>query len=67
MSDLSISNEFIKRHIGPSDEETAEMLKTIKADSIDALISETVPADIRLKSALNLPKADFGTRILNQD
>ena len=67
MSDLSISNEFIKRHIGPTEAETSEMLKTIKADSIDALIAETVPSDIRLKEALKLPKAiseqDFLTRI----
>jgi glycine dehydrogenase len=33
------------------------MLKTVKAASVDELINQTVPANIRLKKPLNLPKA----------
>ena len=41
------ANEFADRHIGPGDEETSAMLKTIGVRSIDELISKTVPASIR--------------------
>ncbi|MCX7899114.1 MAG: glycine dehydrogenase (aminomethyl-transferring), partial [Methylocystis sp.] len=44
-----------RRHIGPSPEEIAEMLRVIGAPSLAALIDETVPADIRQKE-----KLDFG-------
>jgi glycine dehydrogenase len=36
-----------RRHIGPSPEEMAEMLKVVGAESLDALIDETVPKAIR--------------------
>ena len=32
-----------RRHIGPSPAEMAEMLKVVGAESLDALIDETVP------------------------
>jgi glycine dehydrogenase len=38
-----------RRHIGPSPSEIAEMLETVGAASLDALIDETVPASIRQK------------------
>ena len=44
-----------RRHIGPSPEEMADMLKVVGADSLDALIDETVPASIRQSEPL-----DFG-------
>ncbi|WP_306048757.1 aminomethyl-transferring glycine dehydrogenase [Oceaniradius stylonematis] len=44
-----------RRHIGPSPEEMVEMLKTVGADSLDALIDETVPEAIRQSEPL-----DFG-------
>lgn len=51
------TNAFALRHIGPRPEDMAEMLKTIKADSIDQLINETFPDTIRLKEDLNLAPA----------
>ena len=48
-------NEFKSRHIGPSQEATAAMLKTIGESSLDSLIDKTVPNAIRMKSPLNLP------------
>ena len=36
-----------RRHIGPSPDEMDEMLAVVGADSLDALVEETVPADIR--------------------
>jgi len=44
-----------RRHIGPSPEEMDEMLAVVGADSLDALIDETVPASIRQDDPL-----DFG-------
>ncbi|WEF24347.1 aminomethyl-transferring glycine dehydrogenase [Paracoccus sp. S3-43] len=44
-----------RRHIGPSPAEMAEMLKAVGADSLDALIGQTVPAAIRQDSALDWP------------
>jgi len=41
-----------RRHIGPSPAEMAEMLDTVSAASLDALIDETLPADIRQETDL---------------
>ena len=48
------TNAFALRHIGPSLEDQKEMLKTIGVESLDQLIYETIPDDIRLKNGLNL-------------
>ncbi|GAA4962224.1 aminomethyl-transferring glycine dehydrogenase [Algibacter aquimarinus] len=48
------TNAFALRHIGPRENDQNLMLETIGVDSLDQLISETVPSDIRLKSGLNL-------------
>jgi glycine dehydrogenase len=49
--------EFQSRHIGPTQAETEEMLKTIGVGSIEELINRTVPENIRMQSSLNLPDA----------
>jgi len=51
-----ITDNFVNRHIGPGKEEIEKMLKFIGVNSIDALIDETVPSSIRMKSPLNMPK-----------
>ncbi len=52
-----ISNQFVNRHIGPRDSETAEMCRTIGVKSLDQLINETVPSSIMSEKPLNLPPA----------
>lgn len=54
-------NEFSLRHIGPRGKDTESMLGTIGMDSLDDLISKTVPSAIRLKAALNTggPVSEF--------
>ncbi len=47
---------FVNRHIGPDDTQIKEMLETVGADSLDKLIDETVPANIRMEKSLNLPE-----------
>lgn len=49
--------KFENRHNGPDAAQVADMLKTVKASSVDELIDQTVPANIRLKKPLNLPPA----------
>ncbi len=44
--ELEQNNAFIGRHIGPSEQEVAEMLAVVGADSLDDLIKQTVPASI---------------------
>lgn len=48
------TNAFAPRHIGPDENDQNQMLKTIGVDSLDQLIYETIPDDIRLKNGLNL-------------
>lgn len=48
---------FQSRHIGPDKAETTQMLKKVNVSSLDQLIEETIPANIRLKKPLNLPEA----------
>ena len=45
-----------RRHIGPSPEEMAEMLRVIGCDTLDDLIDETVPKSIRQKDPLPWPQ-----------
>ncbi|WP_299115306.1 aminomethyl-transferring glycine dehydrogenase [uncultured Winogradskyella sp.] len=51
------TTSFALRHIGPNSQEQKAMLNTIGVMSIEQLVSETVPADIRLKNDLNLDSA----------
>ena len=48
-------DKFVRRHIGPSEADTQEMLKALKVNSLDDLIWQTVPDSIRLKKPLDLP------------
>lgn len=59
------SEKFELRHIGPDAPQIEEMLKTVKASSLDELIDQTVPANIRLKKPLNLPPAKSEVQFLN--
>ncbi|MEX1037427.1 MAG: aminomethyl-transferring glycine dehydrogenase [Acidimicrobiia bacterium] len=47
---------FLSRHVGPDAGDIAKMLEVVGADSLDALIDDTVPAAIR-DEQLDLPSA----------
>ena len=49
--------DFVRRHIGPSPRDIESMLSTVGASSLQVLMSETLPASIRLKAPLDLGKA----------
>lgn len=48
------TNAFALRHIGPNEEDQKLMLETLGLDSLDQLIYETIPDEIRLKKELDL-------------
>ena len=50
-------DQFARRHIGPSPEQTREMLHLLGYPSLESLIDEAVPSQIRLRRPLQLPAA----------
>jgi glycine dehydrogenase len=54
---LQSHDQFQKRHIGINASERADMLKTIGVSTLDELIEQTVPANIRSKTPLSMPAA----------
>jgi len=59
------TDKFISRHNGPRDHEIDEMLKVVGVSSLDELIDQTVPTNIRLKKPLNLPEPMSEYEFLN--
>ena len=57
MNKLVAYDQFVNRHIGPNETELEKMLEVIGSASMDQLIDETVPANIRTNKKLNLPEA----------
>jgi glycine dehydrogenase len=55
--DLGAPDAFADRHIGPNGDDVAEMLRVLGLASLEHLVAETVPADIRLSGELLLPAA----------
>ncbi len=55
------ANKFSDRHIGPREEDKKSMLSSIGLNSIEELISQTIPEKIRLKKELELdaPLTEF--------
>jgi glycine dehydrogenase len=59
------TNSFALRHIGPRESDLQNMMKIIGVESIDQLIYETIPDDIRLKHSLDLAPAMTEYEFLN--
>ena len=49
---LVAEESFIRRHIGPSEDDAQAMLSTLGYPSLDAFIDATIPAGIRMKRPL---------------
>ena len=49
------ADEFVRRHIGPSDEDIAAMLEVVGVASLGDLIDSAVPESIRIRDRLALP------------
>lgn len=52
----NFNSDFIARHNSPTSAEIDEMLSTIGVDSLETLISQTIPANIRRTVAMDLPE-----------
>jgi len=57
MNKTASFDRFVNRHNGIADENIQEMLNVIGVSSLDQLIDETVPVDIRMDKPLDLPEA----------
>lgn len=57
LQSLSTQNEFVARHNGPNKSDQQKMLEAINVANLDALIEETVPAQIRLEKPMTLAEA----------
>ena len=66
LTELEHASEFHARHIGPSASERAHMLKTVGAASVEALMAEIVPANIRRTQAMQLPEATTEAAALDE-
>jgi glycine dehydrogenase len=53
----SIGDDFVPRHIGPSEEDTRAMLDLLGVRSLEELIDRTVPQSIRLREPMQLDPA----------
>ena len=50
--------DFLRRHIGPSEEDQKKMLSELKYSSLDDLIKNTVPEKIQFKGELNIGESN---------
>jgi glycine dehydrogenase len=57
---------FASRHIGPSTDEQARMLKTVGYESVDDLMTAAIPGSIRWHKPLNLPPAASEAEVLGE-
>jgi glycine dehydrogenase len=64
-SDSLSSNDFQRRHIGPSQEEAGQMLKLLGFESLNDLIAAAVPPRIRSSRPLDLPAARSESQALS--
>ena len=57
LAELEPGANFIRRHIGPNDTETSDMLREVGATSLEDFIARVVPKEIRSIRPLQLPEA----------
>lgn len=56
MQNFEFYDQFVNRHIGPSEDEIAGMLSDMQLASLDELLDKTIPKGIRLQKKLDLRK-----------
>ncbi|MFT4995211.1 MAG: glycine dehydrogenase, partial [Paraglaciecola sp.] len=64
LSQLEQKQDFVRRHIGPSETEMAQMLELVGATSLDDLMQQTVPEGIRLPAPLNVGESQTEAQAL---
>jgi glycine dehydrogenase len=58
--------DFLRRHVGTSDEEQGAMLKVLGYDDLDALVDAAVPGSVRSFETLDLPSALSEQAVLDE-
>jgi glycine dehydrogenase len=66
MNNILAFEKFSSRHNGPSEKDVNEMLKVIGVNSLDELIEETIPSNIRLDEPIKLDKPLSEHQFLNK-
>jgi len=66
LRELENHDDFTRRHIGPSPAEQQDMAQTLGYDSLDALIDDIVPANIRRTAPMDLPAARSEQAVLGR-
>jgi len=56
-ADSNPAYDFVRRHLGPNERQTKEMLGTLGLKSMDDLINKTVPSAIKFNGTMNIPEA----------
>ena len=59
-------DSFAQRHLGPREGEIREMLGTLGADSLEALMDRAVPPAIRWRGALKIPSARSEVEVIEE-
>ncbi len=54
---MELHEGFIRRHLGPSDQDIAYMLSVVGAEQMELFLKETIPDAIRMHKELELPEA----------
>jgi glycine dehydrogenase len=52
---LTVPDSFVRRHLGPTEADIQEMLAILGVPSLEALVDNTIPEDIRLRAPISLP------------
>jgi glycine dehydrogenase len=65
MRNFEHPDKFVNRHIGPRNLQLEEMAKTCGVNSVDELIDETIPVNIRLNKKLGLAQAVTENKFIN--
>ena len=66
LKDLDVFHGFIRRHIGPADEDVDTMLETLGMGSIDQLLDKVVPESIRRRKPLEIKASISERQVLNR-
>jgi glycine dehydrogenase len=66
LSDLDITTDFIRRHVGPGDEDEPAMLKELGLESLDELLDKVVPETIRRRKPLAVKASMTERQVLDR-
>ena len=56
-ADSNPAYDFVRRHIGPNERQTQDMLRTLGLKTMDELIDKTIPSAIKFQGTMNIPDA----------